>query len=118
MIKTILRAICLAVLGDTAADLIDLPVPGATIGMTLLLLIFSIHGGVDPDVSRLFDRMSPHFPLFFVPAAVGVVANADLLANAWFHVAVAIAGGTTVTIVFTGLLGQFLLNTAREAGTI
>ena len=68
-------------------------------------------------MGRLFDTVSPHFTMFFMPAAVGVVANIDILANAWPHFVAAIVLGTTMTIAFTGLLTQALLRLFRHART-
>jgi holin-like protein len=56
--------------------------------------------------------------LFFVPAAVGVIASLDVLAFAWLYVAAAIVVGTAVTILVTGVVAQSLLRrVAWRAGT-
>lgn len=60
-------------------------------------------------MAALFDAVAPRFQLLFVPAAVGVVANLDLLAASWISFAAAIVAGTAIAIVVTGLLVQALL---------
>jgi holin-like protein len=101
--------LALTVVGDTVAAWLAIPVPGAAIGMLMLASLFAVRGGADPASSRLFDAAAPHIPLFFIPAAVGVIASADLLARAWLPIAVAIVLGTALTLVTTGALAQLLL---------
>ena len=100
--------LALTVLGDAISAGLGLPVPGAAIGMLVLAGVFAARGAVLPSTARLFDAISPHLPLFFVPAAVGVVANAELLTQAWLSVVAAIVFGTAVTLIVTGLLAQVL----------
>ncbi|MCG6875174.1 MAG: CidA/LrgA family protein [Betaproteobacteria bacterium] len=117
MIKTVVIAVALAILGDAIVEMLDIPVPGAAIGMMLLATIFAARGGVDAGAASLFDAAAPHFPLFFIPAAVGVVASAELLSHAWLYVAVAIVASTAATIAITGMLAQRLLNLLAKAKT-
>lgn len=117
MIKALALTLVLACGGGILADLLRLPVPGSAIGMVFLIAYFAKRGEVDPDLGRLFDGTCAHFPLFFVPAAVGVVANADLLAQAWLQVAVAVVLGTTATIGVTGWLVQSLMHRQSEVET-
>jgi len=116
MIRTLVLAAALALLGDTCADALNVPVPGAVIGMIIVAILFAMRGGVDAGSARLFDAVAPHFSLFFVPAAVGVVASAELLANSWLYVTAAIVLGTTATIAITGMLGQHLLKLLGKVG--
>jgi holin-like protein len=109
MIRSLVTALALAVLGDVISGMLAAPIPGSSIGMLLLASVFVARGGADSGSARLFDLASPHFPLFFIPAAVGVIASRELLAAAWLQVAAAIVVGTLVTIAVTGLLAQHLL---------
>lgn len=117
MLRMFVIALALAILGDWLAVAADLPIPGSTIGMVILALAFSLRGGADEHAARLFEFASPHFPLFFVPAAVGVVGAGELLATAWLSIAVAIVLGTAATIAGTGLIAQALLNRFPEVRT-
>jgi holin-like protein len=84
--------------------------------MVLLSIVFASHGGADAASARLFDISSPHFTLFFVPAAVGIAASGDLLAQAWLPIAVAVVLGTAATIAVTGMLAQHLLRVLDRRG--
>lgn len=110
MVGSLTLILLLAVVGDCITDALGLPVPGPAIGLLLLTLIFVVREGPDQGSAALFDAVSPHFPLFFVPAAVGVVANADILSRSWFLFAAAVVLGTSVTLVTTGWITQCLLH--------
>jgi holin-like protein len=116
MLKAISIVLALSVIGDTAVDALQIPVPGAAIGLLFLTCLFVWRGGPDAASARLFDTISPVFPMFFVPAAVGIVANTAILSEAWLYVAVAICLGTAATIIVTGLIAQALLDALGEAG--
>lgn len=114
MLRSLAIVLALAVAGDSFADAVQAPVPGAAVGMVLLVSFFAARGGLDAGTAQLFDGMSPHLPLFFVPAAVGIIASADLLSQAWLYIATAIAFGTAATIAVTGLVAQVLLRAPKE----
>jgi holin-like protein len=99
----------LLILGDAVVERFGLPFPGAALGLAALAMAFALRGGPDTGSERLFDFAAPYFPLFFVPAAVGVIASLDVLALAWFHCAAAVVGGTALTILVTGRVAQALL---------
>lgn len=99
----------LTVLGDTCASFSGLPVPGAAIGMLLLVGLFAIRGEADAALVRVFDAATPCFPMFFVPAAVGVISSVEVIATAWAQLAIAVIFGTAVTVAATGVVAQALL---------
>lgn len=109
MIRAAAIVVCILVLSDAISDNLGLPVPGAGIGLILLAIYFAIRGNPDDGFGELFDFAAPYFPLFFVPAAVGVIASLDELQRAWFEISVAIVGGTAVTLVATGHIAQGLM---------
>jgi holin-like protein len=109
VIGSLTAVLGLTLAGDMIAGVLGAPIPGAAIGMVLLSMVFASRGGVDAASARLFDVASPHFSLFFVPAAVGIAASGDLLAQAWHYITVAIVLGTAATIALTGMLAQHLL---------
>jgi holin-like protein len=104
-------AIVLALLiaGEAIAARFALPFPGSALGLVTLAAIFAWRGGPDAASARLFDFAAPYFPLFFVPAAVGVIVKLDVLAVAWLHVLAAVVLGTAITLAVTGLVFQALL---------
>lgn len=109
--------LALTVIGDAVAEGLAVPVPGAAIGMMLLASVFAVRGGADPASGRVFDAAAPHFPLFFVPAAAGIVASVELLTDSWLPITAAIVLGTALTLVMTGALAQLLLRRLSKAVT-
>lgn len=117
MIHAAAITLVLLVFGDALVERYNLPLPGPAFGLFALALAFAVRGGSEAGFDDLFDFAAPYFPLFFVPAAVGVVASLEILSAAWLHVAVAIVLGTAATIAVTGLVTQALLAlVAEEAG--
>jgi holin-like protein len=110
MVRPIALAVLLLVIGDTVADVVKVPVPGAALGMLLMTLILFGQGGPDKQTSELFDLAAPHFTMFFVPAAVGVVASFDALLENWVYFLTAIVAGTSATLIVTGWLAQRILS--------
>lgn len=113
MIESAASILAVAVIADCLADRIGSPVPGAALGLILLTAFFVLRGRPDAGVAALFDTTSPHFPLFFVPAAVGLIASGETLAVAWLQILVAVTLGTAATIAVTGWLAQALLRARR-----
>lgn len=106
--------LCCQLAGEVAARAAGLPVPGPVIGMGLLfagLLVRGLKrpGGVPEELGRLSDGLLRHLSLLFVPAGVGVIANLDRLRGEALPVAVALVGGTVLTIGVTALVMAALL---------
>lgn len=109
MLPSFAFLVALVILGDSLAAVIGWPVPGPAVGLAVLTAAFAWEGRPHPGFEQLFDLAAPWFPLFFVPAAVGVLAHLALLSAAWLHVAVAIVLGTALVLVVTGQIAQILL---------
>lgn len=114
MVKSAAIVLLLLIVGDAVAEAFALPVPGAALGLATLTAAFAIRGGPDPGSEELFDFATPYFPLFFVPAAVGVVASLDVLSAAWVHLIAAIVFGTAATLLVTGVVFQWLMRQSTE----
>lgn len=109
MIRSAAIVLVLLLASDAIAERYGLPVPGAALGLVLLTAAFAFRGGPDRGSEELFDFAAPYFPLFFVPAAVGVVASAGMLSSTWTYILVAIVAGTTATLLITAIVFQFLM---------
>ncbi len=114
MLHSFAVLLAIVILGDALAVAAGWPVPGPAIGLAVLTAAFARAGRPHPGFAQLFDLAAPWFPLFFVPAAVGVLAHLALLSAAWLHVTVAIVLGTALVLVITGQLAQALLSLAEK----
>ncbi|MEM8597676.1 MAG: CidA/LrgA family protein [Pseudomonadota bacterium] len=93
--------------GETLVRLIDLPLPGPVVGMALLfagLLLF----GLPEGLAKTGDVLLGNLSLLFVPAGVGVMLHAGLLARNWPAISAGLVLSTLLTIAVTGLLMQRL----------
>ncbi len=85
------------------------PVPGSIIGLSLMLVDFFLNKAPDPDVERIFDAVSKHLTLLFIPAGAGVLAYPTLLEDGWWIIAVAVTLGTITTMLVTALAFKLTL---------
>lgn len=116
MIQSASAVLALTILGEAVAAHVTLPIPGAALGLLALTGIFVLRGGPDRGSAQLFDFSAPYFPLFFVPAAVGIIGKLDMLAGAWLHVAAAVIPSTAITLLLTGHVFQAIARPrARDA---
>lgn len=114
MIRAAAITICLLVLGDSLVEATALPLPGSALGLLCLSVFLGMRRGGDDGLSSLFDFAAPYFPLFFVPAAVGVIASIDVLIGAWLEIVVAVTVGTALALVATGGIAQWLMTARRK----
>lgn len=94
-----------------------LPIPGPALGLLVLFTIFCWRGDPDAGSGRIFDMVAPHVALFFVPAAVGVVASLNELGQSWGSILVAVLVGTSITLAATGLIAQALIRRLESPKT-
>jgi holin-like protein len=106
--------LALMIAGEAIAARLNLPLPGAALGLLTLSTVFMLRGTPDRGSEKLFDFAAPYFPLFFVPAAVGVIGKLDVLASGWLPVVVAVIPGTALTLLLTGHVFQALTRQCAE----
>lgn len=102
-----LRALTLLFLCQLAGEVIvraaDLAFPGPVLGMGLLIAGLFAVGRTGVDLDGVADGVLKNLSLLFVPAAVGVVQQAGLIAENWVAIFVAVAVSTLLTLVVTVL---------------
>lgn len=89
--------------GEAVARTLVLPVPGPVLGMVLLLLIVSLSQRAAEQVRPVAQGLLGHLSLLFVPAGVGVVGHAAVLADQTLGILAAVVGSTALAII-TGVL--------------
>ncbi len=102
---TILLACQLA--GEVITLLLHLSVPGPVVGMVILFCALLVRGHVPADVAAVSGELLQNLSLLFVPAGVGVMLHARLLADNWQALSLALVLSTIVTIAVTGLMLQW-----------
>jgi len=97
-------------LGNLASTSLELPVPGAVVGMLLLLFGLVIYGGVPRGLAQVSAQLLFLLPLLFLPPAVGVFFLRNLTPLDWLALIVAIVLGTLVSLTLCALLLHRLFN--------
>ena len=95
--------------GELIARGTGLPLPGAVVGLALLLAILIVRNGPSADLRDTSNGLLRHLSLLFVPAGVGIVTELDALERDWLPILVAIPVSTAVTLAVTGWTMQRLL---------
>lgn len=101
-------------LGQLASLLIHGFIPGSVIGMILLFLalFFKI---VNPDnVRSTATVITKNMAVFFVPAAVGLMAYIEIVSHNFLAIIVGIAISTILTIITVALVQEYLENTSKK----
>lgn len=99
--------------GELGVRAAGLPVPGPVLGLVLLFLALAVRRAVWPDLGHVAHGLLAHLSLLFVPAGVGVMRQADVLAANWLALGAALVAGTALTIV---VAAATFVATARLTG--
>ncbi|WP_237067849.1 CidA/LrgA family protein [Microbulbifer guangxiensis] len=105
-------------LGGALSQWLSLPIPGAVLGMLLLLFGLMAYGSVPRGLAEVSGLLLRSLALLFLPAAVGVYFLRDLSAADWLALLGATIVGTLLSFLLTALLLRNLLDKkpGRETG--
>lgn len=101
-------------IGEVTVRVGGLPVPGPVVGMLVLLGGLVVKGGIASGLESVAGALLRHLSLLFVPAGVGVVLHARLVADEWLPLSAALLLSTIATIAVTGLVMRMLLPRSPE----
>ncbi|HQT66655.1 MAG: hypothetical protein B7Z78_08385 [Rhodospirillales bacterium 20-60-12] len=94
--------------GTVISQAAGLPIPGAVLGLVLLLVVLIIRRGPSPALHSTASGLLKNLGLLFVPAGVGVVNELHVLRDNALAIAVAIPVSTILGLVVTGWVMQFM----------
>jgi holin-like protein len=110
-------------IGEVLRAALHLPVPGPVIGMFLLAAALASRdrGQADEDAApsplrRTSDALITHMGLLFVPAGVGVIAEATLLRSEWLPIVAGLIGSTVLGLTVTGVVMHRISRTEEPRG--
>lgn len=115
MLRGLIYLILLQITGDTIAHLFSLPIPGAVIGMVLLLFILIAKGGISEPLLQTSQTLFPLLPLLLIPASVGVVAYLDLLEKEWIGIIAALVLSLVASFLITPFIFQRLIQITQQS---
>jgi len=87
--------------GEVFVQALGVAFPGPVLGMGLLVAGLMLRGRIDAGLEGVADGILRNLSVLFVPAAVGVVQQAGVIAAHWVAIVVALAVSTVLTLVVT-----------------
>ncbi len=96
-------------LGEVGSRVLGLPLPGSVIGMFLLLGTLMIIGHAPEDIDKCSQTLIQNLGLLLIPAATGFGYYLIEVQGQILPIAVAASLGTVLTILFTALLMNKLI---------
>jgi holin-like protein len=114
MVQAFALLLVFQLVGEVAAQSLQLPVPGPLIGMLLLFAALLARGRLSDELRETAGSMLRHLMLLFIPAVTGVMMYFDRIAREGLPFLAACILGAAVTLVATALTLQWML---RLTGT-
>jgi holin-like protein len=87
--------------GETVVRAVGVTFPGPVLGMGLFFAVLLARGRTGPGLDTAADGLLRNLSLLFVPAAVGVVQQAGLIAASWLAIGLGLIVSTVLTLVVT-----------------
>lgn len=115
MLYAIAALFTFQLLGEALVHLLGLPLPGALMGMLLLLGAIAALGRVPEALERTAVGLLQAMMLLFIPAIVGVMLHFERIAREWLPFLAACVGGAVVTLVVTACTLRWLLRRQAPA---
>jgi len=104
MLLGLLVLLLCQLLGEWIVLALGLPVPGPVLGMVLLLVALIVKRRVPELIRSPAEGLLRHLALLFVPAGVGLMVHAELIAAEWLIIMAALVVSTVVTVLVTAVV--------------
>lgn len=101
MLGSIALLLVCQLIGEIINRLTGLPLPGAVIGMVLLLGWLAIRPAERPALQAVSGWLIAHLSLLFVPAAVGIMNEGAAFTRHGLAIGLAALASTLLTLVVT-----------------
>ena len=107
MLACIAVFLLLQIIGETISLLLNLPIPGAVLGMVLMLIFLITKDSLLEKVRPTASVLLAHLALLFVPAGIGVIRQSERITSEWLAITLVIVLGTAITMIATALTIQW-----------
>jgi holin-like protein len=108
MIAALTQLLFFQLAGEALSRGLNLPVPGAVVGMALLFVFLCIKGGVSVELEKTTGYLLRYMTILFVPAGVGVMLILPILHKEGLPIMLATLISTGIAIAVTAWLAQAL----------
>lgn len=116
MLQGIITLVALQLVGEALSHYLDIPVPGAIIGMVLLLAYLMLKGYVAAPLADTATKLFPYLPLLLIPASVGVVQYGALLEQEGVAVLAALVISLVISFIATPFIFRALVKLLNRTG--
>ena len=106
MIEAITFLLLAQLAGEAIVRALDLPVSGPVVGLLLLAAAVAWRG-IPPALHETSLALLRNLSLLFVPAGVGVIRQAGVLAEYWLALSLALVVSSVATLTVTALVFRF-----------
>ncbi len=108
-IRGITLLLLFQLIGEILTQLFDLKIPGAVLGMLLLLITLLFIRKTPESLPQTASHLHAHLALLFIPAGVGVVTHLQRIGNEWFPIVATLFGSTLVGMAVTAVMLHWLI---------
>ncbi len=115
MVAGFLVLLCCQLLGELIVYGLNIPVPGAVVGMVLLLIGLMLRGEVASGLRTSSEGLLSILPMMLVPAGVGLMVHFELIAAGWVAILSALVMSTFVTLLIVTLLLKWTHSSADKS---
>ena len=108
MLKSLIYIFSFLFLGELIHYFLAIPIAGNIIGMLLIFLALFFKLIKLKDVKPASDFLVKYLVVFFIPYGVGLMVYANLIAEYWMPVTIAVLLSTLLSLYVTGAVYQKL----------
>lgn len=114
MLKGFILLLACQFIGEAITKLFDLLVPGSVLGMLLLLAFLLIKRGSFSSLDSAVALHLKYLPLLFIPAAMGIITQVDIITKEFWAIFMALFFGTLIALVFAAKFMDFLTDKTKK----
>ncbi|KLD99459.1 CidA/LrgA family protein [Aliarcobacter butzleri] len=114
MLKGIIVLLVFQFLGECISKFFTLLVPGPVIGMVLLLVFLIIKKGSFHSLDNAVALHLRYLPLLFIPAAMGIITQIDIITKEFWAIFIALFFGTLIALIFAAKFMDFLTSKVNK----
>lgn len=114
MLKGIITLLLFQFIGECISKLFSLFIPGAVIGMILLLIFLIIRKSSFKSLDLVINAHLRYLPLLFIPAAMGIITQIDKIVEELFAITITLFVGTLISLAISAKIMDYIIYKERE----
>lgn len=114
MVKGLLLLLIFQFIGESIAKLFTLKIPGAIIGLILLLIFLSIRKKSFNSLDSTVNFLLKYLLVFIIPAALGIITQVDEISKEFVAITISLFFGTIISIALSAKIMDILIEKRKE----